>query len=1004
MSSNFNWRAVAVAVVLLMGVATVANAQQVTGNVFVTVTDTANEVLPGVRVTISGNGAPQTQFTDAQGQARFLGLSPGQYQLGAELQGFSPVEVSSVTVNVGRNTSLDLKMTPAVEETITVTSESPLLDERKISTGSTVTQVELEKIPTARDPWVILQSVPGVLVDRVNVGGNESGQQSNFTGPGAASNQASWSVDGVVITDPAARGSSPTYYNFDAFEEMSISTGGSDTSAMTGGVQLNLVTKRGTNQWRAEGRYLVTDQEFQSDSSLGNGDFANAGPWNNTFVTRPAGTAPTATPHGQSSFAALASTESVDDYGFELGGPIVKDRLWIWGTYGVQDVTAFLGTTPDNTELESYAAKINAQFSASNSAVVFYHFGDKVKNGRGAAVDRPVETTWNQSGPTDIYKLEDTQIFNSNLYLTGSVSYVGGGFELIPIGGEGSSAPNTVRDTGRIWRHSFFGYHTERPQEQAKLDGSYFFNTGAVNHELKFGVGYRNSEVSSTSTYSGNGVVGRADLGAGYGDGTQYLAVVYHDILVNDSFEVWSAQLQDTITWGNMTLNAGFRYDIQTPESGNVTEPASLFAPNLITSFTRQGGEQAFEWKSISPRLGITYAIGEERDTLIRGSYARFVDQLGTGFFANLGVKLNQYAYTYWSDNDGDQFIDAGELDPAFGLVGDRTIRANQFDPDLDPAETDELLLGVEHALLPEFVVGLQATYRQTGNTTSSDILVSENGGAARAVVTSDYVLAGTIKGTLPNGQTFSEPVYKLKSGVTRAQGNGTILRNRGTDDEYLGLSATFNKRLSNRWMLRGFVNYSDWQNVVDPGIIEDPTRTVNSEDGSQVLTQSAGSGSKSEIWINSTWSANISGMYQVAPDRPWGFNVSADVNAREGYAIPYRVAVAATSRLLGNQQLGRTVLVSPEGDSFRNDDLFLVNLRVEKEFSFGDFGLTVGVDAFNVFNTSTVLQRGGLIAASHFDTAGNPTGQGSSAGTGDHVLDNVAPRIFRLGARISWN
>ena len=509
-----------------------------------------------VRVTLSGNGAPSTQFSDAQGQVRFLGLAPGQYQIAAELQGFSPVEVPSVVVSVGRNTTLDLKMTPAVEETITVTSESPLLDERKISTGASVTQVELEKIPTARDPWVILQSVPGVLVDRVNVGGNESGQQSNFTGPGAGSNQASWSVDGVTITDPAARGSSPTYYNFDAFEEMAISTGGSDTSAMTGGVQLNLVTKRGTNQWRAEGRYLVTDKETQSDFDGDRGELARGGPWNRTFVagSRIPGTQtfnpPVGTPRPQATFSNTASTESVDDYGFELGGPIVKDRLWIWGTYGVQDVVAFLGTTPDNTELESYAAKLNAQFTASNSAVAFYHFGDKAKQGRGAASTRPVETTWNQSGPTDIYKLEDTQIFNSNLYLTGAVSYVGGGFELIPIGGEGAAGPNTTRDAGLVWRNSFFGYHTERPQEQAKLDGSYFFNSGSVNHELKFGVGYRTSEVSSTSTYSGNGVVGRKDYGTGFGDGTQFLAIVYHDVLVNDTFEVWSAQLQDTITWG----------------------------------------------------------------------------------------------------------------------------------------------------------------------------------------------------------------------------------------------------------------------------------------------------------------------------------------------------------------------------------------------------------------------------------------------------------------------
>ncbi len=97
----------------------------------------------------------------------------------------------------------------AVEDVITVMAESPLLDERRISTGATVSQTALEQIPSARDPYAVLQTAPGVLTDRINVGGNESGQQS-----------AVWAVDGAVIPDMKALDSSPAYYDFDAFEEM----------------------------------------------------------------------------------------------------------------------------------------------------------------------------------------------------------------------------------------------------------------------------------------------------------------------------------------------------------------------------------------------------------------------------------------------------------------------------------------------------------------------------------------------------------------------------------------------------------------------------------------------------------------------------------------------------------------------------------------------------------------------------------------------------------------
>ena len=178
------------------------------------------------------------QVTDERGAFRFPGLAPGRYQVSAQLEGFSAVDYPNVQVNIGRNTDLQITLTPALEETITVTSESPLLDERKITTGTTVSQIELEKIPTARDPWAILTQSPGVVSDRINVGGNESGQQAVFSAGGQASDENTFAVDGVVITDMSAIGSSPTYYDFDQFEEMQVSTGGSDITAITGGVTM----------------------------------------------------------------------------------------------------------------------------------------------------------------------------------------------------------------------------------------------------------------------------------------------------------------------------------------------------------------------------------------------------------------------------------------------------------------------------------------------------------------------------------------------------------------------------------------------------------------------------------------------------------------------------------------------------------------------------------------------------------------------------------------------
>ena len=112
----------------------------------------------------------------------------------------------------------------------------------------------LQRIPSARDPWVILQQTAGIAMDRENIGGNMSGQQSNYVSRGANPTNNKWSLDGVDITDMAATGASPTYYDFDAFQEMTINTGGVDVTQQTGGVGINLVTKSGTDRFSGSAR------------------------------------------------------------------------------------------------------------------------------------------------------------------------------------------------------------------------------------------------------------------------------------------------------------------------------------------------------------------------------------------------------------------------------------------------------------------------------------------------------------------------------------------------------------------------------------------------------------------------------------------------------------------------------------------------------------------------------------------------------------------------------
>src|SRR6202040_1298889 len=131
-SNSQRGRLVAFAAVLLVLGSGAAFAQLQTGNLYGKVSAQTGAALPGVTVTLDTGEAPQIQVTNAQGEFRFLSLPPASYKIKTELQGFSPVEYPHIAINVGRNTNIEVTMNSAVEDVITVTSESPLLDERAI--------------------------------------------------------------------------------------------------------------------------------------------------------------------------------------------------------------------------------------------------------------------------------------------------------------------------------------------------------------------------------------------------------------------------------------------------------------------------------------------------------------------------------------------------------------------------------------------------------------------------------------------------------------------------------------------------------------------------------------------------------------------------------------------------------------------------------------------------------------------------------------------------------
>ncbi len=945
--------ALAVAALLLALATAPVFAQEQTGDLYGTVTDEQKQPLPGVTVTLTGVGAPQVQQSDAQGKFRFLNLYPGSYALKAELEGFSTVERPELTIRLGGKSSIEVTLNGAVKDVITVTGESPLLDERRIDQGTNVSTVELDKVPTARDPWSLLSQAPGVLVDRVNVGGNESGQQSNFIGLGSGGRDNTFTVDGVVLTDMNAVGGSATYFDFGAFEEVQFTVSSADVTVQTSGVTINQVTKRGTNEWRGNARYLDTDGSLQAKPELVDGN----------------------------------KIDKVEEYGADIGGPLLKDHLWIWGSYGVSDIRNIVqGGQLDKTKLEDYNFKANFQTGQSNSGVLHYWTNDKIKIGRGAGPDREPAATHDQTTPQDIYKVEDTFLASANWSITGLWSRDTGKFTLAP---EGGLDPFVFVDADGVHGGTDYDFKQDATIDQERLDTSYFFNTGSAGHELKFGGSFREQSNDSGTTWPhGNRVYSGAYLG--YDDPDQALVEFFRNrknSIVSDYGALWA---QDTITLSRLTVNAGVRYDRQYMKNLANLDVGVPAAQGLLPPIDFKGNHAGgFTWNTVEPRVGVTYALGESRQTLLRGTFSRYAEQLGQ---LPLATRVNpigyNYAYFYFEDTNHNLILDPGEtgslqfaytynIDP-----NNPTAVPNINDRNLKPTLTDELTFGLEQGFGANVATGLTLTYRNVHDIPEARTLIVDESGQTRVATRDDWVQSGTVTGTLPDGRTVTKPVYDLRDGLTPT--GGTFYTNGDRKQRYLGATASFTKRLADRWSFRGHVTYNDWKWQIGPQYrkYDDPTDTITdltgfADDPSTFFEKEGGN--KGDVFTGSRWSFNMNGIYQIAPDHPWGFNVAANLTGRQGYITPPYIRA---SGVVGSRSVQLASI-----DEFRNPNLYVLDARIDKDFHFSDFDLVLSLDGFNLTNQSYVLQRERNVNAGRFYEPN----------------ERLSPRIARLGVTLRF-
>jgi hypothetical protein len=931
------------------------------GNLYGSVHDEQDRTLPGVTVTLQGPAAPQTASTDSNGDFHFLELAPGTYSAAFERAGFAPVRRDPILISLGKNTVLSLTMgLAAIPEAMTVSGDSPVADSRKTETGSTFGREELQGIPTSRDPWNVLQQVPGVLLDNVNVGGSQSAFEPVFVGKGSHSDQNSWVLDGVAITDMASPGFLPIFFDFDSLEEIHAVTGGSDLSLQTPGVTINLVTKRGTNRLQGSARFFYVSDRWQSGSEPQ--EAKNEG----------------------------LQTDRIDfvrDYGLELGGPILKDRIWLWGAADQNDtslnrtaiVLANGQTVREKPALRIWTAKLNAQISNENSLTLFYQHGNKTFDARGAAPDRPPETTIDLTAPTSLFKMEDAHVFSAHLLASAYYSYLGNRFSDTPEGG----IDKQVRlDAEGVWHNSYAFYSTRRPQHQAGVTASAFLDTGQIGHELKFGFGYKHTVTDSLSSWPGEQIVA---------DEFDGLAWLTREENARYEMNYIDTYLGDTMTIGALTVNAGVRFDYQQGRNRPSNVAANPVFPDVLPAVQYPGDAgYPITWRNFEPRLSATYAVGGEKKTLLRASYSRFANQLGpevlrTNAFPGIG-----YLYYGWQDANGDHLVEKGEVDLSDFEGSNRvdpdnpgaSASVNRIASNLKAPTTDEIIVGVDRQLAPDFSVSLAYTYRSARNLEVFPLVGTD----ARS-----FSLLGDATGTAigANGFVldFREPYYGLTLSPPPV---GVQVSNRPDYREtYSGLEIQVFKRLSHGWMLRGSFAYSDWRRHLGSSAIVDPNNRVggSDEDGGSVAEPSGGATPK--VFVNSRWQFNVSGLYQF----PLGFQVGANFFGRQGFVLPYFVAVrgvAASQPLL--LQVGRV-------DDYRLGNVYELDLRLEKAFRIASsLTITPSIECFNALDRTTVLRRD--LNVGTYDAKRQLFLPRPLFNT---ITQTQSPRILRAGLRVSF-
>jgi outer membrane receptor protein involved in Fe transport len=695
--------------VCLFLVGSAASLAQTTGEIEGRVSDESDARLAGVVIEATSLNLQgiRAAVSGPDGSYRLPALPPGAYRVRAALAVWK-AEERTATVSLGATTTVDFRLHLSTREKVIVSGVAAPVDLTSTETGTNYTSDVISKLPVARDYADIVRADPGVRIDR----GNTQGRGIAVAVYGATSAENQWIIDGINTTN-VMRGIQGKVINNEFVEEVEIKSGGyqAEYGRALGGI-INAVTKSGGNEFHGDAFLYYDSDGMNAEEELEDQDVV-------------------------ANRMRFSDYERAD-FGLDLGGYFVKDRLWFFGAYNRIDFSARVSryvSAPlvpntrsfplDGTD-NLYSGKLTWNV-VTGSTVVATVFGDPSTNsGAGSAdprqgqanirlITNPDPATWESTrsiGGTDIGTRWD-QLFGAAAMLTAQISRHRDRYELEYSGPAAApriedftcedgtpeepcrppDSPNSV--TGGFGFVSGAGNRSRSHRNQYDVDLSLY----SGDHEVKLGGDFEDAATEAISYYTGGQVVYRLnEFGQTYYV-HQFFASSRMDSVPVDSVrkgETSNVGLHVQDSWKvapGWTVNAGLRWDQQ--DVRNYRDETVLKTTN--------------EWQ---PRLGVVWDPKGDGRTKLHGFVGRFYYALPT-------VSVVR---SFSNVTDGLTF----NFDPAT-LVHDPSVIGHEesyfagstlhtpVDSGLQGGYQDELTVGVEKLLDPTFSIGLKGTYRRLG-------------------------------------------------------------------------------------------------------------------------------------------------------------------------------------------------------------------------------------------------------------------------------------------------